>query len=157
MELPVRDNIFFLKEAYKEALKSFKLNEVPVGAVIVKDNKIIGKGFNQRIIKNNALYHAEIVAINEACKAVNSWRLDGATIYITLEPCLMCLGAILQSRIQNIIFGALDLKSGAISVCRTDLKNFPFKINYQYIPVNECSNILKDFFKRKRKKKRVDL
>lgn len=150
----VKDDIFFLMEAYREAQKSYTLGEVPVGAVIVKDKKIIGRGFNQRILRNNAIYHGEIVAINDACKNLNSWRLDNTTIYITLEPCLMCMGAIMQARIKRVVFGALDLKGGAFSICSTNLSRFPFKIEYQFIPLNECSLILKDFFKRKRKKKR---
>jgi tRNA(adenine34) deaminase len=139
----------FLEEAYKEALKAYNKNEVPVGAVIVKDNQIIGRGHNLRISKNNALYHAEIVAIEDACKNIGSWRLDNSTIYITLEPCLMCLGAILQSRINQIVFGALDKKAGVIlSNCQI-LENCqqPFKIKYRYIEYDKCSTILKDFFK----------
>ncbi len=142
----------FLEEAYKEALKAYNKNEVPVGAVIVKDNQIIGRGHNLRISKNNALYHAEIVAIEDACKNIGSWRLDNSTIYITLEPCLMCLGAILQSRINQIVFGALDKKAGVIlSNCQI-LENCqqPFKIKYRYIEDDKCSTILKDFFKKLR-------
>ena len=153
----IRDHIFFLKKAYEEALKAFKNNEVPIGAIIVKDNKIIGKGYNQRIIKRNSLYHAEIVAINDACKTINNWRLDGATIYITLEPCLMCLGAIMQSRIKKIIFGALDTKGGAISNCKDRIDKFPFNIDILYIPSSECSNIIKEFFKKKRERKKLTI
>ena len=143
----------FLEEAYKEALKALEKDEVPVGAVIVKDNKIIGRGYNQRITKNNALYHAEIVAIQEACANLGSWRLDGSSIFITLEPCLMCLGAILQARISNVIFGALDKKGGAILSQYTilDDKKLPFKVNYEYIELKRCSSILTEYFRKKRK------
>ena len=148
----VKDRIFFLRRAYEEALKSLYIDEVPVGAVIVRDNKIIGRGFNQRLLKNNSLYHAEIIAINEACKNTNSWRLDGAILYSTLEPCLMCLGAVMQARIKKVIFGALDFKGGAFSKC--NVKDFPFNIDYEFIPISECSIILKEFFKKKRKNKK---
>ncbi len=143
----------FIEEAYKEALKALEKDEVPVGAVIVKDNRIIGRGYNQRIIKNNALYHAEIVAIQNACKNVGNWRLDGSTIYITLEPCLMCVGAILQARISNVIFGALDEKGGAVLSKYTilDDKRLPFRVNYEYLKLEKCSDILTNFFKKKRK------
>ena len=115
-------------------------------------NRIIGKGFNQRILKNNSVYHAEIVAINDACKTINSWRLDGAVIYTTLEPCFMCLGAIMQARIRKVIFGAIDMKGGAFSVCGNGVYKFPFDIELQFIPTSECSDIIRDFFRKKRKK-----
>lgn len=88
---------YFLKIAYTEAIKAFKSDDVPVGAIIVKDNQIISKGYNQRIQKNNAIYHAEILVIERACRKLKTWRLDGCILYTTLEPCLMCAGAIIQS------------------------------------------------------------
>ncbi len=142
----------FLKEAFKEAEKALKKGEVPVGAVIVKDGKIIGRGHNQRIERKNALYHAEIVAIEDACKNIGSWRLDGCEMYITLEPCVMCAGAIMQSRIKKVLFGAKDDKGGAV-ISQYSLFSdgkLPFKIGFEFVECPECSQILKDFFKKKR-------
>ncbi len=152
--LSLRDDIFFLRRAYEEAVKSYQLDEVPIGAVLVKDNQIIGKGFNSRITEKNPLHHAEIVAIKEASRNINNWRLDNTTIYITLEPCLMCLGAILQSRIKRIVYCCKDFKGGAFSVCGDRIKDFPFNIEVDYIPLPECLYLLKKFFKEKRKRKR---
>ncbi|RUM59675.1 MAG: nucleoside deaminase [Persephonella sp.] len=149
----IRDDIFFLRRAYEEALKAYYIDEVPVGAVIVKDKKIIGTGFNQRVLKSSAICHAEIVAIEDACKNINNWRLDDAIIYTTLEPCLMCLGAVMQARIRKVVFGAFDLKGGAFSKCSYNLQKFPFNVEFEFIFIPECSQIIKDFFKGKREKK----
>lgn len=102
----LKDHKKFFDLAYKEAVKAFEKDEVPVGAVIVKDGEVISKAYNQRITRNNAVYHAEILAIEKACKRLNSYRLDGCSIYITLEPCLMCSGAIIQARIKEVYFGS---------------------------------------------------
>ncbi|NPA54390.1 MAG: nucleoside deaminase [Aquificae bacterium] len=144
----------FLEEAYKEALKAYKKGEVPIGAVVVKDGKIIGRGHNKRIEKKNALYHAEIVAIEEACKSVGNWRLDDCVIYVTVEPCVMCAGAIMQSRIRKVVFGAKDEKGGAVVSQYTLFSNkkLPFKIDFSYVECEKCSQILKDFFKERRLK-----
>ncbi len=142
----------FLNEALKEAEKAYKKGEVPVGAVIVRENKIIGRGHNKRIEKKNALYHAEIVAIEEACKNTGNWRLDDCEIYITLEPCVMCAGAIMQARIKRVIFGAKDEKGGAV-VSKYSLftdGKLPFKVDFLYLEDKNCSLILKNFFKEKR-------
>ena len=98
----------FMIEALKEAKKAYKKNEVPVGAVIVKNGKIIAKGRNKREKTQNALHHAEVIAINKACKKLKSWRLDDAEIYVTLEPCPMCAGAIANARIKKVIYSAQD-------------------------------------------------
>ena len=103
-----------MKEAYKEAKKAYKKLEVPVGAVVVKDGKIIARAHNLRENKNSSLAHAEILCIEKACKKLNSWRLDGAEMYVTLEPCSMCAGAIIQSRIKNVYIGAKDSKNGCV-------------------------------------------
>ena len=97
-----------MEEAIKESKKALRRNEVPIGAVIVKDEKIIACGFNKREKTKNALAHAEIVAINKACKKLKDWRLEDCTIYVTLEPCPMCAGAILNARIKRIVYGAKD-------------------------------------------------
>jgi len=147
-------DFFFLEEAYKEALKAYEKDEVPIGAVIVKEGKIIGSGHNRRIEKKNAIYHAEIVAIEEACKNTGSWRLDGCCIYVTVEPCVMCAGAIMQSRIDRVVFGARDEKGGAV-ISKYNLfsdNKLPFKVSYDFLKMDKCSDILKEFFRKKREK-----
>ncbi len=147
-------DLFFLEKAYEEALKALNKDEVPVGAVIVKGGLIIGKGHNMRISENNPLLHAEISAIQDASKTLNSWRLDGTTMYVTLEPCMMCVGAIMQSRIDRVVFGALDKKGGCVcSNLDINRLKLPFKIEYEYLEHEKSSQILKDFFKNKRKGK----
>lgn len=137
--------------ALEEAKKAEKRNEVPIGAVIVKGGKIISKAFNNRERTQNAINHAEIIAIKKACKKLKSWRLENCEIYVTLEPCLMCYGAILNSRIKTLYYGAKDNKS-----CNKDLlisKNNSLNHNLTVeggIMEEECSNILKNFFKKVR-------
>lgn len=122
--------------------------EIPVGAVIVKDGVIIAEGSNHREEKRNALSHAEIEAINSACKALGDWRLDGCTLYVTLEPCPMCAGAIINSRIPEVVFGAYDLSMGAMDSV-TNLASMPFGTNitvYGGIKEDECRRLMTDFF-----------
>jgi len=147
------NHLYFLEEAYKEALKALSLDEVPVGAVIVQNGNIIGRGHNRRITDNNGIYHAEIVAIQDACKNTGQWRLDGATIYITNEPCLMCGGAIMHTRISKVIFSSLNAKMGAVvSNYRVfDEKNVPYRVSYFYLPDVRAETLLKRYFSRKRK------
>lgn len=142
----------FIKEVLKEAKKAYNKGEVPVGAVIVKNGEIIAKGHNERITKNNALLHAEIVAIQKACKKLKSWRLDDCELWVSLEPCLMCSGAIMQSRIKKVVFLAKDEKGGVVISKYTILedKKLPFSTKYEYIPVKEAKDILKNFFKKLR-------
>ena len=104
---------YFMKEALKEAEKAYKKLEVPVGAVIVKDDKIIARAHNKKEEKNSPIMHAEIIAIEKACKRINNWRLTGCKMYVTLEPCPMCAGALVNSRIDKIYIGAKDPKTGA--------------------------------------------
>ena len=104
----------YLNEVYKEAKKALKINEVPVGAVIVKGNKIIARAYNKKEINNDPLGHCELIAIKKACKKLNSWRLIGCDMYVTLEPCVMCLGALVHSRINKIYYGTIDNRYGAI-------------------------------------------
>ena len=145
----------FMKSALAEAYKAYEKNEVPVGAVIVMDGKIIAKAYNLRENKNSALAHAEILCIEKACKRLKSWRLDGATMYVTLEPCAMCAGAIIQSRIKNVVIGAIDKKNGCIvSIANMFDLNTTHKVKYEIIEELECSRILSDFFKELRKKKK---
>ena len=144
---------FWMQRALEEAEKSLSKNEVPVGAVIVLDGEIIGSGHNQPILKKDPTSHAEIEAIRTASEAIKNYRLKGADLYVTLEPCAMCYGAIVHSRISNIFFGASDQKSGVCGSCEdlSEKKYFNHKPHITgHIMANECSKILKDFFKAKR-------
>lgn len=139
----------FMTRAIELAHIAANQGEVPVGAVIVKDGRIIGEGYNMREQKHNALSHAETEAINAACNYLGDWRLDGCTIYVTLEPCPMCAGAIVNARIREVVFGAYDLSMGCMdSVINT--ANLPFALGttvYGGIKEDECKKILADFFK----------
>jgi tRNA(adenine34) deaminase len=139
--------------ALEEAKKASSMNEVPVGAVIVLNNKIIGSGHNLTITTNDPSSHAEIVSIRNASKKIKNYRLIGADLYVTLEPCTMCYGAIVHSRISNIFFGAPDSKSGVCGSCGDLSKKTYFNHRPQItgqIMMQECSKILTDFFKAKR-------
>lgn len=144
----------FMEYALTEAKKAQEIGEVPVGAVIVKNGEIISSGYNKREIQNNALCHAEIEAINSACKKLKSWRLNDCDLYVTLEPCPMCTGAIINSRISRVIFGAKDSKAGS---CGSVINLFELPYNHRPkiicgVLENECSKLLSDFFKNLRKK-----
>lgn len=137
-----------MEKAISLAIHAKENGEIPVGAVIVKDKKIVGVGKNAREQKQNALSHAEIEAINDACKNLGTWRLDGATMYVTLEPCFMCMGAISEARIETLVFGAFDLQKGCADSRmspKTVLKDSKIKI-FGGIMEEECENLLKDFF-----------
>ncbi len=143
----------FMTRAIELAKIAAALGEVPVGAVVVKDGEIIGEGYNMREQKNNALSHAETEAINQACNALGDWRLDGCTIYVTLEPCPMCAGAIINARIREVVFGAYDLSMGCMDSV-TNLANLPFATGtavYGGIREDECKQIITEFFKEVRK------
>ena len=139
--------------AYKEAEKSFIKDEVPVGAIIVLDNNIIGRGHNQSILKNDSTAHAEIEAIRSASRNVKNYRLTRANLYVTLEPCAMCYGAIVHSRISNIYYGARDSKTGVCGSCddfsQKEFFNHKPRITGQILE-RKCSDILKKFFLSKR-------
>lgn len=149
------DNVYFMKEALKEAKIAFDKGEVPVGAVIVRNNEIIAKGHNKRETNKNAIFHAEVDAINNACNKLKGWRLWDCSLYVTLEPCPMCAGAIINAHIPNVYFGAYDLKNG--SCCSvTNL----FELQYSFKPKftggilqDECSGIIKEFFRKLRNDK----
>ena len=145
----------YMKEAIKEAIKAEEKGEVPVGAVIVYNGKIISRGHNKREQKKNSLCHAEIIAINNACKKLNNFRLEDCEMYVTLEPCLMCSGAIIQARIKKIVYGASDKKYG---MAGTVFNAFDLKSNHKVeiengILKEECSELLTNFFKKIRNKK----
>ena len=139
----------YMLEALKEADKAFKLGEVPIGAVIVKDGKIISRAFNKKESSNLATSHAEILAINKACKKLNNWRLLDCTLYVTVEPCLMCCGAIIQSRIKKVIYGTTNEYYGAVESIDNTLKKYNIEVENSILQ-NKCSYILKEFFKKRR-------
>ena len=144
----------FMNQALKEAQKAYDKLEVPIGAVIVKDNKIIARAHNLRESKQNAIAHAEILAIQKACKKLKAWRLQDCDIYVTLEPCPMCAGAILNSKIRNVYIGALEPRSGAAGskINLFEDYNFNHKVNYETgIMEEECRKLLQNFFKDRRK------
>lgn len=147
----------YMNLALNEAKKAYKKLEVPIGAVIVKDGKIIARAHNLREKKQSSLAHAEILAIKKACEKLESWRLDGAELYVTLEPCAMCAGAITQARIKKVYFGAKDEKNGCVGSIANifdDIKT-THKVEYEYIENKECSDILSNFFKELRAIKKM--
>lgn len=155
--MPVMD-IKFMQKALELAKESALEGEVPVGAVIVRDNEIVGTGRNRREYGKNALYHAEIEAINNACKKLGGWRLWQCDMYVTLEPCPMCAGAIINSRIKTVCYGASDLKAGSFG----SVINFN-ELNYNHKPQivsgvmeNEAKELLSSFFKLLREKKKSE-
>ncbi len=151
-------NAEFMKEAIKQAKKAEKINETPIGAVIVHKGKIISRGYNKRETKKNCLCHAEIIAIDKACKKLGGWRLPKCDIYVTLEPCPMCAGAIISARIDNLYFGAYDKKSGCAGSSIDLFEKNLFNHNVNVVGglmENECADILKNFFKRLRQKKEL--
>ena len=137
---------FFMTEALREAEKAYSLGETPIGAVVVKDCKIIASAHNLRETGKCVLYHAEILAIHEACQALGGWRLQDCDLYVTLEPCIMCSGAISQARMKNLYFGAADKNGGAVMSC-TSNGLFPHTNCEGGILLEECSGILKKFFR----------
>ena len=145
-----------MKEAIKEAKKAELIDEVPIGCVIVKDNKVISRGHNIRESKQNSIGHAEIIALTKAAKKLNDWRLEGCDMYVTLEPCIMCAGAIIQSRIKTVYFGAFDLKGGAfgssINVLEASNINHHPEI-VSGVMKDDCSQLITNYFKSKRNKK----
>ena len=144
----------FMKEALKAAKKAYEKEEVPVGAVIVKDGKIIARAHNQKETKFDTTKHAEILAIQKASKKLNSWRLIDCEMYVTLEPCSMCAGALINSRIKKVYIGASDSKTGAVGSVFNLLEDYTFNHKVEYekgVLQDECESILKEFFKELRK------
>ncbi len=146
----------FMREALRQAKKAAALGEMPVGAVIVRNGEIISRAYNRRETKKNALYHAEITAIERACKKLGGWRLPECEMYVTLEPCPMCAGAILNARIEHVYYGAADEKSGCCSsklnLLNMNLCNHTTEATGGVME-NECREIIKDFFKTLRERK----
>jgi len=141
---------WYMKQALKEAKKAYAKEEIPIGAVIVKNGEIIARGHNEKEFKNDATLHAEMTAIKKASRKLRSWRLNGCDMYVTLEPCAMCAGALIQARIRRLYIGAPDPKAGAVGSVLDILgvEKFNHKTEVVYgILEDECSAILKDFFK----------
>jgi len=143
---------YYMRKAYEEAEKAFEKGEVPVGAVVVRGNEIIAQAHNLRETHKNALYHAETMAISAACEKLGGWRLSGCELYVTLEPCPMCAGAIVNSRIEKIIYAGRDFRAGAFGSI-INLNSYPLNHKAEIISgvmEKECVQLLKRFFKNKR-------
>lgn len=149
----------YMKVALKEAKKAYLLGEVPIGCVIVYDNKIIGRGYNRRNTDKNTLSHAEIIAINKASKKIGDWRLEGCTLYVTLEPCQMCAGAIVQSRMDRVVMGTKNPKAGCAGSVLNLLQMNEFNHQVEIIEdvlKEECTDILQKFFKELRTRNKAE-
>lgn len=148
-------DIKYMNEALEQAKMAFDIDEVPIGALIVKDDEIIAEAFNRRNTDKNTLSHAEILAIDKASQAVGDWRLDDCTMYITLEPCPMCAGAIVQARIPRVVIAAYNKKAGCagsiVNLLQEERFNHQVDITYEVLE-DESSRLLKDFFKKLREK-----
>ncbi len=152
-----QDHSFFMRKAIHQAQRAAALGEVPIGCVIVHDGKVIGRGFNRRLTSHSTLAHAEIIAIRQACRKLGDWRLEGCTMYVTLEPCQMCSGALVQARIDRVIVGAPNPKAGCAGSI-LNLLQVP-QFNHQVEITNgvlaeECSALLTDFFRDMRTRER---
>lgn len=150
---------YFMKQALKEAEKAYNKLEVPVGAVIVKDGKIIARAHNQKETKTDTTKHAEITVIQKASKKLKSWRLIDCEIYVTLEPCTMCAGAIINSRIKKVYIGAMDEKTGAVGSVLNLFEDYKFNHKPETetgILKKDCEEILKSFFKELRRSKKIN-
>lgn len=150
-------DVYYMREAIKEAKKAEDIMEVPIGCVIVLNDEIIARGHNLKESLQNALYHAEMVAIHEACKKQKSWRLEDAELYVTLEPCPMCAGAILQARIPLVVFGTHDPKAGCAGTLMNLLQDDRFNHRTEIIAgveQEQCSSLLSNFFRQLREARR---
>lgn len=136
---------YFMRVCIDEAMKAYNQDEVPIGAIVVRDGEIISRAYNQKTLKNVAIYHAEVLAIEKACLKLKTWYLDDCVLYTTVEPCLMCTGAIQQARIERVVYGTKNEAFGYLS----SLKNHKIEVKGNVLE-SECSNILSNFFKDKR-------
>lgn len=148
----------FMKQAVKQAKKAYDKLETPIGCVIVHEDKIIARGYNKRNMKKNTLAHAEILAINKASKVLGDWRLEDCTMYVTLEPCPMCAGAIVQARIPRVVIGSMNPKAGCagsvLNLLQQDGLNHQVEIT-KGVLAEECSGLMTSFFRELRKKKKT--
>lgn len=149
------DDSYYMGLALSEARKAYEIGEVPIGAVLVIDNEIIASAHNMRETWNDATAHAEVIVIREACRKLNSWRLTGATLYVTIEPCPMCAGALVMSRVDRLVYGSSDYKAGAVesvfNIVQHDALNHSLEVTAG-VRADECSAIMKDFFRARRQK-----
>lgn len=149
----------YMREAIRQAKKAWKLQEVPIGCVIVKDGKILARGYNRRNTDKNTLAHAELLAIRRASRAVGDWRLEECTMYITLEPCQMCAGAIVQARIPRVVIGSRNPKAGCagsiLNLLQVPAFNHQVELT-EHILEEECSELLKNFFKELRERRKME-
>lgn len=148
----------YMKEAIRQAKKAYKIEEVPIGCVIVYQDQIIGRGYNRRTIDKNTLAHAELQAIKKASKKIDDWRLEDCTLYVTLEPCQMCAGAIVQARVKRVVVGCMNPKAGcAGSILNLlDMKEFNHQVELTTgVCEEECSQMMKQFFKELREKQKA--
>ncbi len=154
------DTLSFMELALQEAEKAAAEQEIPVGAVVVCDGEVVGRGHNQREGLRSPIAHAEILALQEASAKLKSWRLHECTLYVTLEPCIMCVGAVIQARIAHLVYGCVDPKAGAVEslyrLCEDPRLNHRLPVT-RGILENECAAILEDFFSRLREKKRLQI
>lgn len=151
-------DIKYMKEAIKQAKKAYALEEVPIGCIIVCQDKIIGRGYNRRTTDKNPLAHAELLAIKRASRKLNDWRLEDCTMYVTLEPCQMCSGAIIQSRIKRVVIGCMNPKAGCAGsiLNMLEMKEFNHQAELTTgILEEECSSMMKQFFKELREKQKM--
>lgn len=149
----------YMKEAIKQAKKAWKLEEVPIGCVIVYDGKIIGRGYNRRTIDKNTLAHAELQAIRKASRVMKDWRLEDCTLYVTLEPCQMCSGAIVQARVKRVVVGCMNPKAGCAGSILNLLQMEEFNHQVELttgVLEEECSQMMKSFFKELREKRKKE-
>ena len=143
-----------MKKALELARKAYRLGEVPVGAVVVRDGEIIGEGYNLREREGSVIAHAEVIAIEQACKRLGTWRLSGCTLYVTMEPCPMCAGALVNSRIDRVVYGCKDAAAGCLGSV-IDFNSYPFNHSFETVSgicFRECTELLQEFFRQKRKK-----
>ncbi|MCI8321313.1 MAG: nucleoside deaminase [Dorea sp.] len=147
----------YMKEAVRQAKKAYALDETPIGCVIVYQDKIIGRGYNRRTIDKNTLAHAELIAIRKASRKMGDWRLEGCTMYVTLEPCQMCAGAIVQSRMTRVVVGCMNPKAGCAGSVLNLLQMAEFNHQAELttgVLEEECSQMMKSFFKKLRENKK---
>lgn len=150
----------YMKEAIKQAKKAYAIEEVPIGCVIVYEGKIIARGYNRRTIEKNVIEHAEMRAIRKACKKIGDWRLEECTMYVTLEPCQMCAGAIVQSRMKKVVVGCMNPKAGCagsvLNLLQMEAFNHQVELEIGILQ-EECSELMKQFFKELREKRKHKL
>lgn len=155
----MEQDIYFMKLAIEEAKRAEEIQEVPIGAVVVVDGKVISRGHNLRETEQRAVAHAELLAIDDACKKLGTWRLENATLYVTLEPCPMCAGAIVLSRVKRVVYGAADPKGGCAGTLMNLLTEDRFNHQSEVVAgvlEEECGSLLTNFFRELRKKRKKE-